>query len=91
MRSHQHLRRHQKQQRYLNVGDVTLGKHPYKVYDNMKVIEKVFQGYRLYRPQLVPDIIYQIMYNCWHELPEKHLAFYQLLSFFEALREDNRS
>ncbi|XP_074757129.1 cytoplasmic tyrosine-protein kinase BMX [Athene noctua] len=68
----------------------TLGKQPYELYDNMQVIEKVSQGYRLYRPQLVSDIIYQIMYNCWHELPEKRPAFYQLLPFFEALREDNR-
>ncbi|NWH59566.1 BMX kinase, partial [Geococcyx californianus] len=67
----------------------TLGKQPYELYDNMQVIEKVSQGYRLYRPQLVSDIIYQMMYNCWHELPEKRPAFYQLLSFFEALREDN--
>ncbi|KFP57868.1 Cytoplasmic tyrosine-protein kinase BMX, partial [Cathartes aura] len=61
----------------------TLGKQPYELYDNRQVIEKVSQGYRLYRPQLVSDIIYQIMYNCWHELPEKRPAFYQLLSFFE--------
>ncbi|NXW47713.1 BMX kinase, partial [Nyctiprogne leucopyga] len=61
----------------------TLGKQPYELYDNMQVIEKVSQGYRLYRPQLVSDIIYQIMYNCWHELPEKRPAFYQLLPFFE--------
>ncbi|NXL86720.1 BMX kinase, partial [Alectura lathami] len=61
----------------------TLGKQPYELYDNMQVIEKVSQGYRLYRPQLVSDIIYQLMYNCWHELPEKRPAFYQLLSFFE--------
>nr|XP_009509071.1 PREDICTED: cytoplasmic tyrosine-protein kinase BMX [Phalacrocorax carbo] len=69
----------------------TLGKQPYELYDNMQVIEKISQGYRLYRPQLVSDIIYQIMYNCWHELPEKRPAFYQLLAFFEALREDNRA
>ncbi|KAM6420559.1 cytoplasmic tyrosine-protein kinase BMX isoform 2-T2 [Pluvialis apricaria] len=69
----------------------TLGKQPYELYDNVQVIEKVSQGYRLYRPQLVSDIIYQIMYNCWHELPEKRPAFNQLLSFFEALREDNRA
>ncbi|XP_051471066.1 cytoplasmic tyrosine-protein kinase BMX [Apus apus] len=68
----------------------TLGKQPYELYDNMQVIEKVSQGYRLYRPQMVSDIIYQIMYNCWHELPEKRPAFQQLLSFFEALREDKR-
>jgi len=46
----------------------TLGKQPYELYDNTQVIEKVSQGYRLYRPQLVSDIIYQMMYNCWHEV-----------------------
>ncbi|KFV01155.1 Cytoplasmic tyrosine-protein kinase BMX, partial [Tauraco erythrolophus] len=61
----------------------TLGKQPYELYDNMQVIEKVSQGYRLYRPHLVSDVVYQIMYNCWHELPEKRPAFYQLLSFIE--------
>ncbi|NXA39083.1 BMX kinase, partial [Eudromia elegans] len=61
----------------------TLGKQPYELYDNMQVIEKVSQGFRLYRPQLVSDIIYQIMYNCWLEQPEKRPSFYQLLSFFE--------
>ncbi|NWI16796.1 BMX kinase, partial [Crypturellus soui] len=66
----------------------TLGKQPYELYDNMQVIEKVSQGFRLYRPQLVSDIIYQIMYNCWLEQPEKRPSFYQLLSFFEALKED---
>uniref|UniRef100_A0A8C4KJ41 Tyrosine-protein kinase n=1 Tax=Dromaius novaehollandiae TaxID=8790 RepID=A0A8C4KJ41_DRONO len=69
----------------------TLGKQPYELYDNMQVIEKVSQGFRLYRPQLVSDIIYQIMYNCWHEQPEKRPSFYQLLSFFEALKEDDRA
>ncbi|NXA46888.1 BMX kinase, partial [Nothocercus julius] len=66
----------------------TLGKQPYELYDNMQVIEKVSQGFRLYRPQLVSDIIYQIMYNCWLEQPEKRPSFHQLLSFFEALKED---
>ncbi|KAM6140517.1 LOW QUALITY PROTEIN: cytoplasmic tyrosine-protein kinase BMX [Pterocles gutturalis] len=55
----------------------TLEKQPYELHDNLQVIEKVSQGYRLYRPQVVSDIIYQIMYNCWHELPEKCPAFYQ--------------
>ncbi|KAM9020218.1 LOW QUALITY PROTEIN: cytoplasmic tyrosine-protein kinase BMX [Ara ararauna] len=70
--------------------EVTLGKQPYKLYDNM-LIEKVSQGYRLYRLQLAPDIIYQIMYNYWHVLPEKHPALYQFSSFFEALKEDNKA
>uniref|UniRef100_A0A8C8SNX9 Protein kinase domain-containing protein n=1 Tax=Pelusios castaneus TaxID=367368 RepID=A0A8C8SNX9_9SAUR len=46
----------------------TLGKQPYELYDNIQVIEKVSQGYRLYRPQLASETIYQLMYSCWHEV-----------------------
>ncbi|XP_008937521.1 PREDICTED: cytoplasmic tyrosine-protein kinase BMX [Merops nubicus] len=55
----------------------TLGKQPYELYDNKQVIEKVSQGYRLYRPQLVSDITYQIMYNCWHEVKIEKKSFMQ--------------
>uniref|UniRef100_G1KM53 Protein kinase domain-containing protein n=1 Tax=Anolis carolinensis TaxID=28377 RepID=G1KM53_ANOCA len=41
----------------------TLGKLPYDRYDNMQVIEKVCHGYRLYRPQLASEAIYEIMYS----------------------------
>uniref|UniRef100_A0A803SWS0 Protein kinase domain-containing protein n=1 Tax=Anolis carolinensis TaxID=28377 RepID=A0A803SWS0_ANOCA len=43
----------------------TLGKLPYDRYDNMQVIEKVCHGYRLYRPQLASEAIYEIMSKCW--------------------------
>uniref|UniRef100_A0A8D0GU53 Tyrosine-protein kinase n=1 Tax=Sphenodon punctatus TaxID=8508 RepID=A0A8D0GU53_SPHPU len=69
----------------------TLGNQPYKMYDNTQVIEKVSQGYRLYRPQLASDTVYKIMYSCWHELPEKRPTFHHLLSFIEPLREDDKS
>ncbi|CAM4402581.1 unnamed protein product [Lepidochelys olivacea] len=69
----------------------TLGKQPYELYDNVQVIEKVSEGYRLYRPQLASETIYQLMYCCWHELPEKRPTFHQLLSIIETLREDDKS
>ncbi|TFK10237.1 glucocorticoid-induced transcript 1 protein [Platysternon megacephalum] len=69
----------------------TLGKQPYELYDNVQVIEKVSEGYRLYRPQLASETIYQLMYSCWHELPEKRPTFHQLLSIIEPLREDDKS
>ncbi|XP_034612308.1 cytoplasmic tyrosine-protein kinase BMX [Trachemys scripta elegans] len=69
----------------------TLGKQPYELYDNVQVIEKVSEGYRLYRPQLASETIYQLMYGCWHELPEKRPTFHQLLSNIEPLREDDKS
>ncbi|KAM6151458.1 cytoplasmic tyrosine-protein kinase BMX [Rhynchocyon petersi] len=68
----------------------SLGKQPYDLYDNSQVVVKVSQGYRLYRPQLASDTVYQIMYSCWHELPEKRPTFQQLLSSIEPLREQDK-
>ncbi|XP_045361016.1 cytoplasmic tyrosine-protein kinase BMX isoform X1 [Camelus bactrianus] len=68
----------------------SLGKQPYDLYDNSQVVVKVSQGHRLYRPQLASDTIYQIMYSCWHELPEKRPTFQQLLSSIEPLRERDK-
>ncbi|XP_075770424.1 cytoplasmic tyrosine-protein kinase BMX [Pelodiscus sinensis] len=68
----------------------TLGKQPYELYENIQVIEKVSEGYRLYRPQLASETIYEIMYSCWHELPEKRPTFHQLISILETLREDDK-
>uniref|UniRef100_A0A8C0IUV0 Protein kinase domain-containing protein n=1 Tax=Chelonoidis abingdonii TaxID=106734 RepID=A0A8C0IUV0_CHEAB len=64
----------------------TLGKQPYELYDNLQVIEKVSEGYRLYRPQLASETVYQLMYSCWHEvctLVHMHWRCYlkQLMSF----------
>uniref|UniRef100_A0A8I3Q9B6 Tyrosine-protein kinase n=1 Tax=Canis lupus familiaris TaxID=9615 RepID=A0A8I3Q9B6_CANLF len=68
----------------------SLGKQPYDLYDNSQVVVKVSQGHRLYRPQLASDTVYQIMYGCWHELPEKRPTFQQLLSSIEPLREKDK-
>uniref|UniRef100_A0A8D1DJ07 Tyrosine-protein kinase n=1 Tax=Sus scrofa TaxID=9823 RepID=A0A8D1DJ07_PIG len=68
----------------------SLGKQPYDLYDNAQVVLKVSQGHRLYRPQLASDTVYQIMYSCWHELPEKRPTFQQLLSSIEPLRENDK-
>ncbi|XP_028935587.1 cytoplasmic tyrosine-protein kinase BMX [Ornithorhynchus anatinus] len=69
----------------------SLGKQPYELYDNTQVVEKVSQGYRLYRPQLASDSIYRIMHSCWREHPEKRPTFQQLLSTIEPLQEDDKS
>ncbi|XP_061033806.1 cytoplasmic tyrosine-protein kinase BMX [Eubalaena glacialis] len=69
----------------------SLGKQPYDLYDNSQVVVKVSQGHRLYRPQLASDTVYQVMYRCWHELPEKRPTFQQLLSSIEPLREKDKT
>ncbi|XP_077199296.1 cytoplasmic tyrosine-protein kinase BMX isoform X2 [Paroedura picta] len=67
----------------------SLGKQPYERCDNTQVIEKITHGYRLYRPQLASEAVYQIMYSCWNELPEKRPTFLHLLSLLEPHREDD--
>nr|XP_033805028.1 cytoplasmic tyrosine-protein kinase BMX isoform X2 [Geotrypetes seraphini] len=68
----------------------SLGKQPYELYDNPQVVEKISQGYRLYRPQLSSEGIYEIMYSCWHELPEQRPTFHQLRSQIESVQDDER-
>ncbi|XP_069059607.1 cytoplasmic tyrosine-protein kinase BMX-like [Pleurodeles waltl] len=50
-----------------------VGKQPYELYDNAEVIQKISQGYRLYRPQLASARIHEIMSSCWHQVSETTL------------------
>ncbi|XP_030058175.1 cytoplasmic tyrosine-protein kinase BMX [Microcaecilia unicolor] len=68
----------------------SLGKHPYELYDNAQVVEKISQGFRLYRPHLSSETIYEIMYSCWHEIPEQRPTFHQLLSQIESFQNDEQ-
>ncbi|MGH0145531.1 UNVERIFIED_CONTAM: hypothetical protein FKN15_043189 [Acipenser sinensis] len=45
----------------------SLGKQPYDLYDNTQVAQKIMQGYRLYRPQMVNEDFYKVIKSCWHE------------------------
>ncbi|KAK6485498.1 hypothetical protein HHUSO_G11296 [Huso huso] len=45
----------------------SLGKQPYDLYDNTQVAQKIMQGYRLYRPQMVNEDLYIVIKSCWHE------------------------
>ncbi|XP_043928728.1 cytoplasmic tyrosine-protein kinase BMX [Protopterus annectens] len=66
----------------------TLGKQPYDLLDNTQVVQKVTQGYRLYRPQHATDEVYQIMYSCWAEVPENRPTFHDLLQKIKPLLDD---
>uniref|UniRef100_H3B521 Tyrosine-protein kinase n=1 Tax=Latimeria chalumnae TaxID=7897 RepID=H3B521_LATCH len=67
----------------------TLGKQPYELWDNSQVVQKVSQGYRLYRPHLASEVVYQIIYSCWHEAAEQRPTFKQLLESFQSVKEDD--
>lgn len=46
----------------------TEGKMPFENKSNLQVVEAISKGFRLYRPQLAPMSIYEVMYGCWHEV-----------------------
>ncbi|KAF0883227.1 TEC kinase, partial [Crocuta crocuta] len=46
----------------------TEGKMPFENKSNLQVVEAISKGFRLYRPQLAPMSIYEVMYSCWHEV-----------------------
>lgn len=64
----------------------SLGKQPYERCDNTQVIEKVTNGYRLYRPQLASEEVYQIMYSCWHEVCLPSLLKLKMAHFSDSAR-----
>ncbi|XP_069492885.1 cytoplasmic tyrosine-protein kinase BMX [Ambystoma mexicanum] len=67
----------------------SLGKQPYALYDNAEVIQKVSQGYRLYRPQLASGKIHKLMKMCWNEVLDNRPTFHELLSEIELHREED--
>ncbi|XP_078088234.1 cytoplasmic tyrosine-protein kinase BMX-like [Mustelus asterias] len=68
----------------------TLGKMPYERFNNTELVQNILSGYRLYKPQLTSEEIYQIMSKCWHKEPEERPTFKQLLFDIERLREDDK-
>lgn len=46
----------------------TLGKLPYERFNNTEIVDQVTRGYRLFRPQLANEKVYNIMQSCWAEV-----------------------
>lgn len=63
----------------------TLGRMPYERMNNNEIADKVSSGYRLYRPQMASDKIYNVMSMCWHEKPEERPTFQQLVIVIQDL------
>ena len=57
---------------------VTHGGIPYSGMTNDKVLAQVEQGYRMPPPHGCPDLVYQIMLDCWKTNPEERPTFEHL-------------
>jgi len=56
----------------------TCGQMPYGRSSNAQVVEMIRNGERLEKPRLCSTEIFQVMEDCWDELPEKRPSFLQL-------------
>ncbi|KAM6915322.1 tyrosine-protein kinase FRK [Xenentodon cancila] len=66
---------------------VTFGQMPYPDMSNIQVAQKITQGYRMQRPPNCPEILYDIMKDCWRENERDRPTFetlqWKLEDFFE--------
>lgn len=67
---------------------VTYGRVPYAGMNNRQVVEDVERGYRMPKPNLCPDKLYEIMMHCWRKEPQERPTFetlqWQLEDFYQA-------
>ena len=54
---------------------ITYGHIPYPGISNIHVLEAVERGYRMPPPQNCPDLLYEIMTECWKRNPESRPTF----------------
>lgn len=66
---------------------VTYGRVPYAGMNNRQVVEEVDRGYRMPKPNLCPDKLYDIMMACWRkesvERPTFETLQWQLEDFYQ--------
>ncbi|KAL5255722.1 hypothetical protein ACHWQZ_G011071 [Mnemiopsis leidyi] len=58
---------------------------PYSAWNNEDVATNVQQGSRLLKPDCCPQIIYNIMSQCWNELPEHRPNFRAIIDTLNAV------
>ncbi|XP_051952245.1 tyrosine-protein kinase SRK2 [Xyrauchen texanus] len=66
---------------------VTFGQMPYPTLTNYQVVQKLQTGYRMSCPLSCPKYLYEIMCDCWREVPADRPTFetlqWELEDFFE--------
>ena len=54
---------------------MSFGEVPYGDMDNSDVMDELLRGYRLPAPDSCPTAVYNLMLECWHEIPHKRPNF----------------
>ncbi|XP_038055177.1 cytoplasmic tyrosine-protein kinase BMX-like [Patiria miniata] len=66
------------------------GKLPYPTMNNVQVVDQVTRHhYRMDIPEKCPRPMYNIMYRCWHEKPEKRPSFADLKQMLVQLQDQD--
>ncbi|XP_013883348.1 tyrosine-protein kinase TXK [Austrofundulus limnaeus] len=64
------------------------GRTPFENRSNLEVVTEITRGTRLYRPHRATQLVYTIMYRCWHEKPEGRPSFSELLEEIRKVAEN---
>ncbi|XP_034021034.1 tyrosine-protein kinase TXK [Thalassophryne amazonica] len=64
------------------------GQTPFENSSNLEVVNNITRGVRLYRPYRATQLLYTIMYRCWHERPQGRPSFSELLEEIRKLAEN---
>ncbi|KAL4238511.1 hypothetical protein ACF0H5_003219 [Mactra antiquata] len=68
---------------------VTLGASPYPELSNTELLLSLKNGYRMKKPDNCTQDIYDIMKNCWQEVPEQRPTFTNLCQTFTTMLEED--
>lgn len=59
---------------------LSYGAIPYPDFDNTTTRTKVLAGYRMSKPEICPDVVYEVMKDCWKEDPNERPTFREVNS-----------
>ncbi|BET00571.1 tyrosine-protein kinase receptor torso [Nesidiocoris tenuis] len=69
---------------------MTLGGCPYPSLQTAEIFKYLQQGERLEKPKLCPKQLYDIMHDCWDEIPHKRPTFTQIVQRLEAIMQTDQ-
>ncbi|KAM7430317.1 hypothetical protein ABFA07_018944 [Porites harrisoni] len=65
----------------------TLGGVPYPTLTNTELYRLLSSGYRMEKPDMSSDEVYQLMTECWKEDPRARPSFYQMIEKLEIIMQ----
>ena len=68
---------------------MSFGAMPYEGMDILNLVEKLEAGYRMSKPESCPQLMYQLMRECWQESAEKRPSFEEIQSNLQDMIESH--